>query len=300
MHGGVQQRPTTSGAADAAAGVPGLIPVGCLPSARVSLAGVEAAAAAAAGNGDYGGGGRGSECCWGAAHGGGGGAAALFQTNNNCSGSSSKAAWVTVMAQQAALDAEVVSSMRGFARQRARIEEDISRRQELAAVSAAASLNNTNAAGSAGATAASRALQHIDSQHQPSQVTAELPTALTTAAAQHQHHQHTQQQLLVPDRVKAARKQHQQQGLAECGVLQQRLPGVSAEVLSSALLPPPDVPYMAAFAQLPKPGGGRLNAGAGAAATGAKKKKKKTKAKTVAKKGGAGGVSGAKAKTKNY
>lgn len=181
-----------------------------------------------------------------------------------------RSAWSSVVAQQAALEAQVAVSMRGFAKQRARREEDTSRRQELAALSAA-----TAAAGGAAAVAAAaapRALQHLDSQHQPSQVAA---SALSGGRSVGAH-----QQLVVPDRVKVARKQHQQEGAQEVVLLQEALGLRDASALARALLPPPDVPYLSAFAQLPAY---QLPAAGG----GGGKKVKKTK-KAAKKKGGGG------------
>jgi hypothetical protein len=153
--------------------------------------------------------------------------------------------------------------MRGFARQRARIEEDISRRQELAAVAAATAAGSgqasSAAAGAAAGASDGRVLQHMDSQHQPSQVTAEL--ALTACGrmagiilagnAASSNDGSSGVQLVVPDKVKAARKQHQQEGAQEVAALQESM-GLPDSVLARALLPPPDIPYMSAFAQLPR------------------------------------------------
>jgi hypothetical protein len=162
--------------------------------------------------------------------------------------------------------------MRGFARQRAGTEEDSSRRQELAALLAATAA----AGGLLTASAAPRVLQHLDSQHQPSQVAAALPGGNLSAG----------QQLVVPDKVKAARKQHQQEGAQEVVLLQEALGLRDSSALARALLPPPDVPYMSAFAQLPAYQQPVTVGGAG----GGKKVKKKTKKKgTTAKKKGAGG-----------
>jgi hypothetical protein len=130
------------------------------------------------------------------------------------------------MTQQAALESEVADSMHGFARQRARIEEDISRRQELAAVAATTAAGGGRASSAAAAAAGSssgRVLQHMDSQHQPSQVTAELGltaggkmagrfSAGNAAGSNDGSSGSSGVQLVVPDKVKAARKQHQQGG----------------------------------------------------------------------------------------
>jgi hypothetical protein len=135
-----------------------------------------------------------------------------------------------------------------------------------------------------------RALQHVDSQHQPSQVAAELlltaggATALSGGkAAGSVSSGAGGVQLVVPDRVKAARKQHLQEGVQECSLLQESL-GLPDSVLARALLPPPDVPYMAAFAQLPtyKPAA----KAAGKKAKGKKKEKKQKSGKGSSSKAG--------------
>jgi hypothetical protein len=210
-----------------------------------------------------------------------------------------KSAWSAVMTQQAALESEVADSMRGFARQRARIEEDISRRQELAAVAAAtaAAGSRTPSAAAAAAAGSGRILQHMDSQHQPSQVTAELALtaggrmagrflAGTAAGSSDGSSGSDGVQLVVPDKVKAARKQHQQEGAQEVSALQESM-GLPDSVLARALLPPPDIPYMSAFAQLPK-----YTPPAKAAAAKKKKKSGKGEKGSSAKKKGGKGSSG--------
>jgi hypothetical protein len=190
------------------------------------------------------------------------------------------------------------------------VEEDISRRQELAAVAAATAATGAAAAAAAGGCAGKdRVLQHLDSQHQPSQVTAELAlTAAGAAAARLLAGNGSSSpstaaavsgdcttagssgsgvQLVVADKVKAARRQHMQEGLQECSQLQALNLGLPGELLARALLPPPDVPYMSAFAQLPayKPPG---------KVAGGKKKatKKKQGEKDKKKKGGKAGSCG--------
>lgn len=249
--------------------VPGLIPVGCLPSSR--FGGLSPAAATAQAGPQQGSAGS----CRGA-----GSLPCHPQQQQQQQHSRSMAAWSAVVAHQAAIEVEVAGSVRGFAQQRARIEENISRRQELAAVmsaTAAATAQSGGVADRGPGSSSGRALQHVDSQHQPSQVAAQLLlTASGSAAlpggkaAGSASSGSAGVQLVVPDRVKAARKQHLQEGVQECSLLQESL-GLPDSVLARALLPPPDVPYMAAFAQLPsyKPAGKAAG----------KKAKRKTKEK---------------------
>jgi hypothetical protein len=200
------------------------------------------------------------------------------------------------------------------------VEEDISRRQELAAVAAATAATGVAAAAAAAAGGCAgmgcgkeRVLQHLDSQHQPSQVTAELALTAAGAAAAHvlagngssspstaaacgdscttAGSSGSGVQLVVAGKVKAARRQHMQEGLQECSQLQALNLGLPGDLLARALLPPPDVPYMSAFAQLPayKPPG---------KVAGSKKKatKKKQGDKEKMKKGGKSSGSSGKGK----
>jgi hypothetical protein len=200
-----QQHAHTSGdgRANAAADAPGLISIGCLPSGRF-------AAAAAAG--------------------------CLQGSEGLLTGNSSEA-WAGLARKQAAVEGQVATSLRQFARQQARLEEGISVRQELASAAAVAAA----AAAAAPAAPRRRQLLHVDSQHQPSAVSAMLGRAASTASGH---------QLVVPDRVKAARQQHLSDAVQECAQLQQAL-GLPSDRLARALLPMPEVAYISAMAALP-------------------------------------------------
>ncbi|KAF6254293.1 hypothetical protein COO60DRAFT_1462777 [Scenedesmus sp. NREL 46B-D3] len=120
--------------------------------------------------------------------------------------------WRLVAAQQQEVEGAVAAHMRSYARHRARLEEEMNRKQEAAVqLSAVQQLHDPAAAPVCGASQGSRqgrqqaegggtrVLLHVDSQHQPSQV-ATAYTGLAAGAG-------WTQRLVPVDKVKEAKQQ---------------------------------------------------------------------------------------------
>eukprot|EP00879_Flechtneria_rotunda_P005410 GHRR01005701.1.p1 GENE.GHRR01005701.1~~GHRR01005701.1.p1 ORF type:complete len:484 (+),score=198.89 GHRR01005701.1:556-2007(+) len=167
----------------------------------------------------------------------------------------SRVQWQRMNAAQQRIELEVAVQMKEYARHRARLEEEISRRQEFNRVAAAqpvaqpawgppsSKLQQQQQPGG-------RALVHIDSQHEPSKVSAYQPGVAVGVGAQ-------QAVLLPADKVKEAKKQLLQATQAECAEVVQQLSWLGGDVaraVNHALLPLQDQPYMTCMAKLPKPG----------------------------------------------
>lgn len=257
---------TAAAAANAAAaGLPppdGLIPLGSLPSGRFGL-------------------GLGSSTS--SSKGGSGGSA------DDASYAGAREQWRLVAAQQQQVEGAVAAHMRSYARHRARLEEEINRKQEVGAQLAAAQQQQQQhlqdfpaSCGSAGLGrqqlqggqgAGARVLLHVDSQHQPSQV-ATAYTGLAGGAS-------SAQRLAPVDKVKEAKQQLLQESQRECAEVAEHVSrlGISVDV-QRALLPLPDQPYISCIARLPRPGA--ADSGAAKVEPG---KNKKLKTKGAAKKG---------------
>jgi hypothetical protein len=168
----------TAGSAAAAAGLPppdGLIPLGSLPSGRFGL-----------------------------------GSSTESSKSRDCSAADgasyagAREQWRLVAAQQQEVEGAVAAHMRSYARHRARLEEEINRKQEAGAQLAAvqqldgcATPGSKPLQGQQGV--GTRVLLHVDSQHQPSQV-ATAYTGLAGGAG-------LVQRLAPLDKVKEAKQQ---------------------------------------------------------------------------------------------